>query len=55
MGGILGGLVRLTAAGVKASVVADCRRDVRVQCNPDIALRPYRARLAKYTACRSGQ
>ena len=48
MGGFVGGLVRLTAAGVKASVVADCRRDVRVQCDPESALRPYRERRARY-------
>ena len=55
MRGFVGGLVRLTAAGVKASVVADCRRDVRVQCDPKSALRPYRERLARYERCTASQ
>ena len=55
MGGFVGGLVRLTAAGVKATVVADCRPDVRVQCGPESALCPYRDRLARYERCTASQ
>jgi hypothetical protein len=55
MGGFVGGLVRLTAAGVNATVVADCRPDVRVQCGPESALCPYRDRLARYERCTASQ
>jgi hypothetical protein len=55
MGGFVGGLVRLTATGVKATVVADCRRDVRVQCGPESALCPYRESLARYERCTASQ
>lgn len=51
VGGLWGGLIRVAAAGVKAGLVAECRRDVRVQCDPESALIPYRNRLANYEAC----
>ncbi len=55
MGGFFGGAVRLMAAGVKAGVVSECKRDVRVQCDPEVALRPYRERLARYENCVNDQ
>lgn len=51
IGGVGGGLLRGLSAGAKFLDVSKCQKAVRVQCNPEIALRPYRSRLAIYESC----